>query len=69
MKYLFEVSLVEKLAKWLVLLIEFDVKYLTKKTVKGKAMAEFLILNPTLDDQEIELEFPDDLTMTIEVQG
>ena len=26
-------------------------------------------MNPTSDDQEIELEFPDDLTATIKVQG
>ena len=32
-------------------------------------MAKFLALNPTSDDQEIELEFLDDLATTIEVQG
>ena len=62
-------SLVGKLAKWLILLIEFDIEYLTKKTVKGKAVVELLALNPTSDDQEIKLEFPDDLTATIKVQG
>ena len=62
-------SLVGKLAKWLILLIEFDIEYLTKKTVKGKAVVELLELNPTLDDQETELEFPNDLAATIEVQG
>ena len=70
MKYLFEApSLIGKLAKWLVLLTEFDVEYLTKKTIKGRAVAEFLALNPTSDDEEIELEFPDDVTSAIEVQG
>ena len=39
-KHLYEtLSLVGKLAKWLVLLIEFDVQYLTKKTMKGRAVA------------------------------
>ena len=70
MRYLFEApSLVEKLVKWLVLLIEFDVEYLTKKTVKGRVVVEFLTLNPTSDDQKIELKFLDDLTAAIEVQG
>ena len=45
-KHLYEApSLVEKLAKWLILLIEFDVQYLIKKTIKGRTVAEFLALN------------------------
>ena len=50
-------------------LIEFDVEYITKKTVKDRAVVKFLALNPTLNDQEIELEFPNNLATTIEVQG
>ena len=50
MKHLYEApSLVGKLAKWLVLLIEFDVQYLTKKMIKGRAVTEFLALNPIPD--------------------
>ena len=46
MKYLYKASsLVEKLAKWLILLIEFDVQYLTKKTIKRRVVVEFLALN------------------------
>ena len=37
MKYLYEApSLVGRLAKWLVLLIEFNVQYLAKKSIKGR---------------------------------
>ena len=44
MKHLYEApSLVGKLAKWL------DVQYLTKKTIKGRAVVEFLALNPIPD--------------------
>ena len=60
-----EPSLVGNLAKWLVLLTEFDVEYLTKKIVKGRAVVKFLALNPTSNDQEIEFEFPNDLAATI----
>ena len=68
MKHLYEAhSPVKKLAKWLILLIEFDVQYLTKKIVKGRAVAEFLARNPILDSEEIQLDFLDDLNMTIEV--
>ena len=69
-KHLFEApSLIGKLAKWLILLMKFDVQYLTKKMVKGRALAEFLALNSTSDDQEIKLEFSDDFAVSIEVQG
>ena len=43
MRHMFEVhSLVRKLAKWLVLLIEIDVEYMTKKIVEGRVVTEFL---------------------------
>ncbi|KAF2286852.1 hypothetical protein GH714_033145 [Hevea brasiliensis] len=34
-------ALVEKLAKWLILLFEFDIVYKTRKTIKGCVVAEF----------------------------
>ena len=69
-KHLYEApSIVEKLAKWLVLLTEFDVQYLTKKTIKGRAVAEFLALNLILASNQIQLDFPDDLNTAIKVQG
>ena len=68
MKYLYEApSLVGKLAKWLILLTQFDVQYLTKKTIKGRAVAEFLALNPIPNSKEIQLDFPNNLSMVIEV--
>ena len=35
-------SLTGKLARWLVLLTEFDIDYMAKKVVKGRAVADFL---------------------------
>ena len=58
-----------KLAKWLILLTEFDVQYLTKKMIKGRAVTEFLALNPIPYLEEVQLDFLDDLNITIEVQG
>ena len=67
-KYLYEApSLMGKFAKWLVLLTEFDVQYLIKKTIKGRAVTKFLALNPIPDSKEIQLDIPDDLSMAIEV--
>ena len=68
MKHLYEApSLVGKLAKWLILLTEFDVQYLTKKMIKGRAVAEFLALNLIPDLEEVQLDFPYDLNTAIEV--
>ena len=68
MKHLYEApSLVGKLAKSLVLLTKFDVQYLTKKMIKGRAVTEFLALNPILDSEEVQLDFPNDLNTAIEV--
>ena len=68
MKHLFEVlSLIGRLDKWLVLLIEFNMEYLTKKIIKGKVIAKFLALIPISDEEEIEIKFSNDLTSAIEV--
>jgi hypothetical protein len=67
MRYLYQVpSLVGKLSKWIILMSEFDIEYTTKKTVKGRAVAEFLAENPVADDEPWELEFPDEHLMSIE---
>ena len=58
-----------KLARWLVLLTEFDIDYVAKKVVKGRAVANFLAQNPLTDEEEWELEFPDEYLGAIEVQG
>ena len=49
--------LIGKLAKWLVLLMKFDIDYVAKKVIKGRAMGDFLAQNPVDDKQEWELEF------------
>ena len=61
--------MIGKLAKWLVLLTEFDIIYTTKKTIKGRAIAEFLALTPRVSDEQFEFEFPDEGLNAIEVQG
>ena len=62
-------SLTGKLARWLVLLTEFDIDYVAKKVVKGRAVVDFLAQNPLTDEEEWELEFPDEYLGEIEVQG
>ncbi|XP_020535756.1 uncharacterized protein LOC110009701 [Jatropha curcas] len=58
MKYLYgTLMLVGKLARWLILLSEFDIEYATKKTVKGIAVANFLAAHPVEDDEPWEIDF------------
>ena len=46
LRYLFQVpALTGKISRWLVLLTEFDIEYITTKFIKGRAIAEFLALN------------------------
>ena len=43
LKYLQQTpSLTGKLARWLILLTEFDIEYLSRKVIKGRVVAEFL---------------------------
>ncbi|KAH7848295.1 hypothetical protein Vadar_000864 [Vaccinium darrowii] len=65
LKYLFEKpALTGKLARWLLMLAEFDIKYITRKSVKGKAVAEFLADHPVEGPEDIEFEFPYENVMT-----
>ena len=60
-KYLFEKSkLTGRLARWLLLLSEFDLKYMMRKFVKGRAVAEFLANHPVEGDEAVEYLFPDE---------
>ena len=46
LRYLFQVlALIGKISRWLVLLTEFDIEYITTKVIKGRAVAKFLALN------------------------
>ena len=47
-----------KMSRWLVLLTEFDIEYITTKVIKGRAVAEFLALNAIEGEEQLNLEFP-----------
>ena len=52
-----------KTAKWL---LEFDIKYVTQKSVKGRAIANHLAHCSPKDAKEIQGDFPDeDIMMTM----
>ena len=69
LKYLFEKPVLNNgMAKWVFLLSEFDISYVTQKAIKGQAVADFLADNPIMENIEREAEFPDSEIMNIEVQ-
>ena len=70
LKYLME-KLVQdgKTIKWVLLLSEFDIKYVTQKSVKGKAIANHLAHCSLEEAEEIQGDFPDEDIMGIEVES
>lgn len=49
-----------RLAKWSILLSQFDIVYVPQKAVKGQALADFLAAHPLLPDSELRDELPDE---------
>ncbi len=60
-KYVFESPFVPKrIAKWQVILSQYDIVYITRKAVKGSMIADFLAENPIQDYEALDFEFPDE---------
>ncbi|XP_077252490.1 uncharacterized protein LOC143891871 [Tasmannia lanceolata] len=67
LKYLFEKpALTGRTARWLLLLSEFDITYVTQKSIKGRVIAEQLADSPAENNEFLKAEFPDEEIMTAE---
>ena len=65
-KYIFERSTLSgRLARWQVLLLEYDIQYMSRKAIKGSAIAEFLADRVVEEYGPIKFEFPDEDLMAI----
>ena len=61
LRYLFDRPvLTGRLMRWLVLLTEFDIQYMTQKSVKGSIVANHLASLPVSDDRPIDDDFTDE---------
>ena len=61
LRYLFDRPvLTGRLMRWLVLLIEFDIQYVTHKSIKESIVADHLASLPVSDDRLIDDDFPDE---------
>ncbi|XP_073263054.1 uncharacterized protein [Populus alba] len=55
-----------RLARWQVLLAEYDIIYKTRKSVKGSAIADHLADNAIEDYEPLNFDFPDEDVLVIE---
>jgi len=60
-KYIFEKpALTRRIARWQMLLSEYDILYVTQKAIKGSALANFLAHQPVEDYQPMLPDLPDE---------
>ena len=70
LKYLMEKPMQDgKTTKWVLLLLEFDIKYVTQKFVKGRAIADHLAHYSLEEAKEIRWDFPNEDIMEIEFES
>lgn len=61
-------ALTSHLAKWVMLLSEFDIQYVDRKDIKGQAIADNLADAPMVDAYPLVMEFLDEHIFMIEDQ-
>ena len=52
--------MIGRLMRWLALLTEFDIQYVSQKSVKGSVITNHLASLPVSDDRPINVDFPDE---------
>lgn len=62
-----KVTLSGRLAKWAMLLSQFDIVFVPQKAVKGQALANFLAAHPIPDEFRIDDDLPDEEVLSIMV--
>ena len=69
-KFIFEKpSLSERIARWQVLLLEFDILYVSQKAIKGSAIADFLAERAKEEYEPMSFDFPDkDLMAVLQIK-
>ncbi|KAJ8627451.1 hypothetical protein MRB53_020758 [Persea americana] len=60
-------SLNARLAKWSILLSQFDIRYVLQKAIKGQAMADFLADHPLPKDSPLKDDLPDEPVYSVEI--
>ncbi|XP_039012179.1 uncharacterized protein LOC120141335, partial [Hibiscus syriacus] len=69
LKYLMGVpALSGRLARWQILLSEFDIQYVNQTAIKGSAIAEFIASRASEEYESLSFDFPDEDLMAISVE-
>src|SRR3954451_21202340 len=65
-KYIFEKpALTGRIARWQILLSEYDIEYHAQKAVKASILAEHLAHNPLNGHESTSFDFPDEDVMSL----
>ena len=68
-KYVFEKpALTGRIARWQMLLSEYDIEYHAQKAVKGSILADHLAHQPIDDQESIGFDFPDEDVMYLKIK-
>lgn len=68
-KYMFEkLVMIRRTARWLMMLLEFDISFIPQKTIKGQAITDFLADDSVVKTLSTRLYFLDEQTLYIEVE-
>ena len=66
LKYLLsKAALTGRLAKWVMILSEFDIHYVEHKAIKGQAIADQLAEAPMQSSLPLNIDFPDESILTL----
>ena len=69
LNYLFEkLALSGRLSRWLILLVEFDLKYVARKTIKGSIVSYFCAKNP-VEGEDGREDFLDEGILDVELRA
>ena len=69
LNYLFEkLALSGRLSRWLILLVEFDLKYMARKTIKGSIVSYFCAKNP-VEGEDGREDFLDEGILDVELRA
>ena len=71
LRYLFDTpALIARLMRWLIILTEFDIHYVTQKSIRGSIVANHLASLPVFDGRAIDDNFPDeDIVVVTSLSG
>ncbi|XP_062112479.1 uncharacterized protein LOC133823638 [Humulus lupulus] len=58
-----------RLAKWSMILSEFEINFVRQKAIKGQALADFLAAHPIPDDMELREDLPDEEVFTVDTSS